>query len=411
MFSEIITIGDELLIGQTIDTNSAWIAKQLNNIGISVRQITSIADSKEHIFETLDSAIKSSELVLITGGLGPTDDDITKKTLTEYFDTELITNLDVLKDVKNFIEKRSLKYNKRNIEQAKVPKNCNVIRNENGTAAGMWFSKNDTVIISMPAVPFEMKAMMTEKIIPLLEQHFNTSNVIHKTIQTFGISESSLAEQLSQWKEQLPKSLKLAYLPSPERMQLRLSCVSENKNDGKKNIDNEIEKLKKIIGEAIFGYGNVFLHEAIGDILIDKQETLAVAESCTGGNISRLITSVSGSSKYFIGGVVAYSNDIKEQILGVKKDTLIKHGAVSKQTVIEMANGIRRLYGSDYAISVSGIAGPGGSRDGKPVGTTWIAVAYAEKTVAKKYIFGKQRDINIRIASSKALDMLRRLMI
>ena len=406
MTAEIITIGDEILIGQVIDTNSAFIAEKLNDIGIDVRQITTVGDSKQQIFAALDNALKYSELVIFTGGLGPTDDDITKETLAEYFNTELEINKDVLSDIKKFISARMSKLNERNIKQAEVPKNCKIIRNQNGTAAGMWFEKNDSVIVSMPAVPFEMKEMTNVGLIPLLKKHFKTPSVIHKTVQTFGIPEAMLAEKLSSWEKQLPQRLKLAYLPSPERIRLRFSCISDDKKKSEDFINTEIEKLKSIIGDSVFGYGDVFLQEVIGEILKNKTKTIATAESCTGGNISRLITSVSGSSEYFKGSVVAYSNEIKERVLTVKHETLIKHGAVSKQTVEEMAKGVRELYKTDYAVSVSGIAGPEGGTKDKPVGTTWIAVADKNKVISKKYTFGTRRDINIRRASSTALFLL-----
>jgi len=282
---------------------------------------------------------------------------------------------------------------------------------ENGTAAGMWFEQNNTIIVSMPAVPFEMKEMFENKIIPLLINYFKTPHIIHKTIQTFGIPESELAEILSDWEKNLNPKIALAYLPSPERIRLRLSIICNDNGKALDIVNNEIKKLYKIIDKAIFAEGDVFLQDAIGKLLIEKNKTLATAESCTGGNIARLITSVPGCSSYFKGSIVAYSNEIKHNILKVSTKTLDETGAVSKQTVDEMAKGLLNLMNTDYAITVSGIAGPGGGTEDKPVGTTWIAVADKNRTFSKKYNFGKRRDINIRLASSRALDMLRKFIL
>lgn len=272
MVAEIITIGDEILIGQIIDTNSAWIAEKLELSGIKVKQIVSISDEKEHIFEALDNARKKVKLVVMTGGLGPTSDDITKETLAEYFNTKLVVNKDVLSDVEEFIKSKGLRPNNENLKQAEVPEDCKIIRNTNGTAAGMWFERNDVIFVSMPAVPFEMKEMMQKGVLPLLKKNFKTKTITHRTVQTFGLSESSLAEELAGWESQLPSKISLAYLPSPERIRLRLSCVGENREISENNIDNEINKLNNIIGKAIFGYGDIFLEEAVGKILKDKKK-------------------------------------------------------------------------------------------------------------------------------------------
>ncbi len=411
MNAEIINIGDEILIGQIVNTNSTWLAEKLESIGFKIRQITAISDDKSHIVEALDAAASKSNLVVITGGLGPTEDDITKQTLAEYFGTKLVENQEVLNDLKRFIEARNLTMNKLNIKQAELPESCTVVRNTIGTAAGMWFEKDETVFISMPGVPFEMKKMFEESFMPMLLSHFKTPEIVHFTVQTYGIPESNLAELIADWEKNLPKSVKLAYLPSPERLRLRLSTISTNVAETEQFMQSEYEKLRAIIGNAIYDVGDKYLHETIGDILREKNATLATAESCTGGNISRLITSVSGSSDYFKGAVVAYSNEIKMSVLGVKSETLQSFGAVSEQTVKEMAVGVMRLYETDYAISVSGIAGPNGATDGKPVGTTWIAVADKNGVRAERFVFGTQRDTNIRRASSKALDMLRKFIL
>jgi len=410
MNADIITIGDEILIGQITDTNSQWIAEKLNSAGFNIRQITSVGDDKDQIFNILNEVSNKSDLVIITGGLGPTEDDITKQTLADYFETNLVISNKILNDIKSFVETRGLDLNERNRKQAEVPESCKLIRNFNGTAPAMWFEKDNTVYISLPAVPFEMKALVSKSIMPLLKKHFQTPFVVHKTVLTYGLPESGLAEILSDWESNLDEKIKLAYLPSPERIRLRLSIICKDKEKAEKLINYEILKLQKIIGEAIFGYGDLFLQDIIGQILKNNKETVSVAESCTGGKISHLITSVEGSSEYFKGGIIAYSNEIKINQLNVSEEVIEQYGAVSKEVVEFMARGQREKFNTDYAVAVSGIAGPGGGTSDKPVGTTWIAVASNKKIIAKKYTFGKMRDINIRIAASKALDMLRKFM-
>ncbi|RLD61698.1 MAG: competence/damage-inducible protein A [Bacteroidetes bacterium] len=411
MKAEIVSIGDEILIGQILNTNSQWIAQQLNLIGINVCQISTISDNKNHILKALDEAGKRASIILITGGLGPTKDDVTKNALCEYFGTKLIFNKEVYKNIERFISKRDMGMNHLNKEQAEVPENCKIINNKYGTAAGMWFEKNNTVYVSMPGVPFEMTSMMKEEIIPLIKNKFNTPIIIHKTVLTQGYPESELAEKLSDWEDNLPKNMSLAYLPSPENLKLRLSIKGENSELLTKKIDEEVDKLKKLINPYIFGYNKETLQEVVGKLLILNNKTLASAESCTGGNIAQLITSVSGSSKYFLGSVVAYSNNIKTSILNVKNHSLEQYGAVSKQVVSEMAKGIINLFHSDYAIATSGIAGPTGGTEEKPVGTTWIAVASKDQIIAKKFLFGDNRERNIIRASATALNMLRKLIL
>ena len=410
MNADIITIGDEILIGQITDTNSQWIAEKLNSTGFNIRQITSTGDNKEQIFNILNEVSDKSDLVILTGGLGPTDDDITKQTLADYFNTKLVLNNNILKDVKSFVESKGFVLNERNRKQAEVPESCELIRNLNGTAPAMWFEKDNTVFISLPAVPFEMKAIISNSIMDMLKERFQTPFVVHKTVLTYGLPESGLAEILSDWENNLDKKIKLAYLPSPERIRLRLSIICKDKKKAEELIDSEILKLDKIIGKAIFGYGDLFLQDIIGQILKFNKETVSVAESCTGGKIAHLITSVAGSSEYFKGGIIAYSNEIKINHLNVPEEIIEQYGAVSKEVVEYMAKGQREKFNTDYAVAVSGIAGPGGGTIDKPVGTTWIAVANSNKVTAKKYTFGKMRDINIRIAASKALDMLRKFM-
>lgn len=410
MLAEIITIGDELLIGQVIDTNSAWIAGQLNMIGIKVHQITSISDDQEHILSTLREASERARLILITGGLGPTKDDITKKTLCTYFDTSLVFSQEAYNNVEKLFAKRGYAVTEVNRLQAMVPANCSVIPNPNGTAPCMWFEKDGCTYVSMPGVPFEMKAIMEQEIIPRL---LNGSNkvIIHRTILTEGVGESFLAGLIEPWEDALPSFIKLAYLPQPGMVRLRLTAYGTNR-DLLQNALNKAEKeLYPYAGKYIFGFDEDTMESVVGQLLREKGMTLSTAESCTGGNIAQLITSIAGSSDYYKGSVVAYSNEIKEHILGVPQQLLVAYGAVSEQTVTAMAEGIRALFSTHYAIAVSGIAGPGGGTNEKPVGTTWIAVATPSGTLTRKFMFGEHRGRNIRRASLAGLNMLRNALI
>ncbi|NPA66998.1 MAG: competence/damage-inducible protein A [Chlorobi bacterium] len=411
MKADIITVGDEILIGQITDTNSVFIAEKLNDAGFEIRQITSVSDKKEHIKLILNQVSQHTDLVIITGGLGPTADDITKETLVEYFETRLVPNAEVLEDVKKFLKSKGFELNERNVKQAEVPENCRIIRNKNGTAAGMMFEKNNTVYISVPAVPFEMKEMFETSVLPLLKKRFKTPSVIHRNILTYGYFESDLAEKLSDFEKNMHPNVSLAYLPSPERIRLRLSITSEDAEKAKKILDTETEKIEKEISDAVFGYGDIFLQDAVAGILKEKKQTVSTAESCTSGNIARLITSVPGSSAYFKGGIAAYSNEVKMSLLNVSEATLDKYGAVSEEVVKEMLKGLLDLMKTDYGIAVSGIAGPDGGTPEKPVGTTWIAAGNKEKIIAKKYIFGNRRLLNVRFASARALDNLRRFIL
>lgn len=411
MKAEIITIGDEILIGQTIDTNSAWIANKLNLIGVDITKITSISDTRDEIIKALDNAIQVVDLILITGGLGPTDDDITKKTLAEYFNTTLVQNTEVLHHIEQFVIKRKAFMNERNIRQADVPENCTIIHNEIGTAPGMWFEQERKIIISMPGVPFEMKRMMEKSIIPELEKKRDSAHIIHKVVLTQGWPESKLAEHLEKWEGQLPNAISLAYLPSPGIIKLRLTAKGENREQLIDLIDQETKKLEKIIPQLICGYDAEKLEEIIGNLLKARKETVSTAESCTGGNIAHLITSVPGSSDYFLGGTVAYANSIKQNILHVTKSSIDNYGAVSKHVVEEMAAGVRELFKTDYAVATSGIAGPTGGTKDKPVGLTWIAVCSSSRVISRKFVFGDHRGRNIQRASVTALNMLRKLIL
>ena len=406
MLAEIITIGDELLIGQVVDTNSAWIAEQLNLIGIRVHQITSISDNQEHILQTLEEASARAQLILITGGLGPTKDDITKQTLCKYFDTSLIFSHEAYKNIENLFYHRGVKVTEVNRQQAMVPANCKVLPNVNGTAPCMWFEKDNRIYVSMPGVPFEMKAIMEQEVLPLL-LHKHKQVIIHRTILTEGVGESMLASIIEPWEDALPDFIKLAYLPQPGMVRLRLTAYGKAREVLQNAINRAENELFPLAGKYIFGFDDDTLESVVGKLLRQKGKTLSTAESCTGGNIAQLITSIAGSSDYFKGSVVAYSNEIKEKLLGVPHQTLLDYGAVSEQTVIAMAEGIRERFDTDYSIAVSGIAGPGGGTDEKPVGTTWIAVATPAGSTARKFLLGDHRGRNIRKASVSALNMLR----
>lgn len=408
MKAEIITIGDEILIGQIVDTNSAWIAEQFNLSGIEIYQITSVHDDKEHILEALKKAEEKVDLVILTGGLGPTKDDITKNVLCDYFHTKLVFHEPTFQHIKQRFKNRNIDLNKLNRDQALVPESCTVLPNKAGTAPGMWFEKNDTIFVSVPGVPFEMKYLVENEILPRLQNNGKTKAIFHKTVQTQGLPESMLAQRIGNWENSLPKNIKLAYLPNPMSVRLRLSAIGNNLNELKEQVQNEIERLKQLIPDHIFGYDNETLAEIIGRMLLEKGQTLAVAESCTGGYISHLITSVSGSSGWYKGGVTAYSNEIKQSLLGVSAESLEKNGAVSEQVIREMAEGARNRLNADFAVATSGIAGPTGGTDEKPVGTVWIAVATPGKTVAEKFVFGDNRDRNIIRSSQTALQLLRR---
>lgn len=409
MFAEIITIGDEILIGQVIDSNSAWIAQQLNQTGIRVHQITSISDSREHIFESLDRAFERSNLILTTGGLGPTRDDITKRTLADYFDTQLVMDEATLERVKTLFANRGVAMPEVNRYQAMVPANCTSIPNLQGTAPGMWFERDGKVLISMPGVPYEMKGMMERELIPRIRTFFETPFVYHRTVLTQGVGESTLMGMINKWEDSLADvSIKLAYLPSPGIVRLRLSATGEDEQGLQTRVDRKVQELEELIPEHIFGYETETLELVVGRLLRERGKTLSTAESCTGGYIAHLITSIPGSSAYFQGSVVSYANAVKEGQLQVDPVAIESHGAVSEEVVRQMAEGAIQNLRTDYAIATSGIAGPDGARPGKPVGTVWIAVAGPQRTVAQRYQFGEHRERTIRKTALTGLNMLRK---
>jgi nicotinamide-nucleotide amidase len=407
MNAEIITIGEELLIGQVIDTNSAWIAEQLNMAGIKVVQITSIADDHHAILKTLKEATGRAEIILMTGGLGPTRDDITKQALCEYFDSHLVFNQQAYENVERLFRMRGLPVTPLNRRQAEVPAACVPLPNPEGTAPGMWFERDGKYIVSMPGVPFEMRAMLINHVLPRFAKYTSAHFILHKTILTHGVGESLLAKKIEQWENDLPENIRLAYLPQPGIVRLRLTAIGNEKPLLEKQLNELDAKLNQIIPELVFGYDNDTMEEVVGRYLKNQGKTVATAESCTGGYIAHLITGVPGSSVYFKGSVVAYANEVKENHLGVNPAAIAEHGAVSEVVVRQMADGVRLKMGTDYALAVSGIAGPDGGTEEKPVGTTWIALSSKEQTITQKFLFGEHRGRNIRKAALQALDMLR----
>ncbi|PWS33561.1 competence/damage-inducible protein A [Pedobacter paludis] len=410
MLAEIITIGDEILIGQIVDTNSAWMAKQLNSIGVSVKQITSVSDDEQHIIEALGEAEKRADLILITGGLGPTKDDITKKTLAKYFQMGFRRDEAALEMVRQIFEKYKRPLLDINMQQADVPDGCEVIVNKNGTAPCMWFEQNEKIFVSMPGVPYEMMYLMDDEILPRITSRFKLPSIVHKTILTANIGESFLAKEIEEIENGLPAHIKLAYLPKLGQVRLRLSAKGENESTLKEEVEvfarQIIEKVKKfvVIDE------DIPLEKAILNIMKEKGLTLSTAESCTGGYIAHLITQHPGCSSVYWGGAVAYAYELKESILGVKESTLTTFGAVSEQTVTEMAEGAVKNFKTDYSIAVSGIAGPDGGTEDKPVGTVWIAISSKNKTVAKVFNFSNKRIQNIERSAASALTMLLNLL-
>ncbi len=411
---EIITIGDEILIGQIVDTNSAFIAQLLNLNGISVKQISSVSDDRAHILKALDEAKSRADIILITGGLGPTKDDITKKTLCEYFKTTMRFDEGAYQDVVNIFATYGKEVTPINRLQADVPAICEVIHNYNGTAPCMWFDVDDKIFVSMPGVPYEMKALMKEQVVPKLRERFKFPSIYHKTILTQGIGESALSEMISDWEDSLAAvEIKLAYLPSPGMVRLRLSTKGEDKNALIRNVEKKIEEVKPLISEFIYGYEiygveRESLEQMVGKLLKEKKKTVSTAESCTGGYISHLLTKVAGSSEYYIGSVISYAYEIKETELDVPHEIIEKHGAVSQPVVEQMAKAIREKYKTDYAISASGIAGPGGGTEEKPVGTVWVAIATPTKIISEKFLFGANRERNIQKTANVALNMLKK---
>lgn len=403
---EIIAIGDELLIGQTIDTNSAWIGEQLFALNFEMIQVSKIRDEKRHILDALKVAENRSDIILITGGLGPTKDDITKETLCEYFNTGMVQNEKALENIKRIFKQSNRELLQVNKDQALLPANSKYVENLNGTAPGMWFDKDGKTFVSMPGVPYEMKPMMEKFIIPKLLKKYQPKKEFTRTILTEGIAESILAFKLGKWESDLrAKNMKLAYLPSPGQIRLRISSSSQ------KLLNDKVGELHNIIPEYIFGEGKEKLEQLVGELLKSNNKTVSTAESCTGGYVSHLITSVSGSSSYYLGSVVSYANEVKRDSLDVSESDLIDYGAVSKQVVEQMAEGARKNLKTDYSVATSGIAGPDGGTKEKPVGTVWIAIASDNEVISEKFDMGNNRERTIQKTAVKALSMLRKQII
>lgn len=405
--AEVITIGDEILFGQITDTNTQWLGTELTNIGIRPVRKSSVGDQTDVILQVLHEAHQRADVIIITGGLGPTKDDITKKTLCTYFGVGMVRNETALALVTGFFEKRGRAMTDLNRGQADLPANAVYIQNDWGTAPGMWFEHEGRVYVSLPGVPFEMKHLMTNRILPKLTEHFKTPIIKHKMIRTVGIGESFLAERIEAWEDALPNHIKLAYLPSFGGVKLRLTTTGEDNALLDKELDEQVQKVMPLIEKNVFGFDSDELETVIGKLLNERHLTLSAAESCTGGYVSAQITKVPGSSAYFWGSVVSYSNDVKIAQLGVKPETLNEFGAVSEETIRQMAEGVRQALKTDVGIATSGIAGPDGGTPDKPVGTVWIACATKRRTVTRLLKLGQYRDQNIQLTSTYLLNLLR----
>ena len=405
----LISIGDELLIGQTVNTNAAWLGEQLNLLGYKVVAGVVIPDDENAILNALDELSIKADLIIITGGLGPTKDDITKHTLCDYFDTELERNFVIEQQIVDYFNSRQLPILQTNKDQALIPSACELLPNSRGTASGMWFEKDEKIFISLPGVPYEMKGIITEIVIPKLLKRSNDDRIlVHKTIRTHGMGESFLAEVIKNWEDKLSHDdIKLAYLPSPGIVKLRLSLLGKNQKGINLKLEEHIQQLQKIIPNQIYGYEDDTMEGVVGQLLSEKNETVATAESCTGGAVAKMITSVSGSSAYFEGSIISYSNQIKINQLQVEENTLNEYGAVSQQVVEQMAIGVRRNLNTQYGLATSGIAGPTGGTPEKPVGTIWIATAGPNGVKSKKLNLGYSRERNIHVTSLSVLNMLR----
>lgn len=407
ILAELLTIGDELLIGQIVDTNSQWMSQQLSLLGVQVIRKTTVGDVESEILIAFAEAEKRADIILITGGLGPTSDDLTKPCLAKYFNCELVMNDEALAEVTAFFKSRGRELTELNRQQAALPARCEKITNTLGTAPGMWFYERGKVFVSMPGVPHEMKKIMADAVLPRLAQTFPMPVIHHEVIRTVGVGESFLADKIAPWEKSLPPHIKLAYLPSLGEVKLRLSCTGTSLPQLQLEARQLIESLKHYAGNCIYGYGEQPLEAALGNLLREKKLTLAIAESCTGGYLSHLITSVPGSSDYFVGSMVPYAYEVKMRQLGVKPETLEKFGAVSEQTISEMANIVRAKFNTDIGVATSGIAGPGGATPEKPVGMVWIAYSDRHQTVTRKLQLSQDRLINIRSASVAVLNLIR----
>lgn len=406
MRAEIITIGDEILIGQIVDTNAAYIAQRLNAVGFVVSERSSVGDRAEQIVRSVEESMERSDVVITTGGLGPTKDDITKTTLAKMFGGGMRIDKRVEEHVREMLAARNIAFNELNRSQAMEPESCKVLFNAHGTAPGMWFEREGKVVISLPGVPFEMRHLMEDEVLPRLKERFDLRQIVHRTLITSGLAESMLAERIAEWEEALPEYLRLAYLPSPNIVRLRLSAYEVDGATVEQEIEQQFKKLEALIPTHIVGYEGATVQEMVHNMLIENGKTLAVAESCTGGSISSKFTAMAGASAYFLCGVTAYANEVKRDLLGVDASLLEKYGAVSEQVARAMAEGVRRISGADYAVATTGIAGPTGGSPEKPVGTVWFAVASERGTEAMMRISGTDRGQIIDRATAYAIEML-----
>lgn len=406
--AEILTIGDEILYGQITDTNAQWMSQELDELGIRVVRKTTVGDNEEDILGAFAEAEARADLVLITGGLGPTNDDLTMPMLARYFHSAIVRNQAVEDHVRQFFESRGMTFTEMNKRQALVPEVAEVLHNALGTAPGTWYEREGKVFVSMPGVPHEMKNLMKSLVLPKVREFFHTPVIYHKMIKTVGIGESFLADKIKDWEDSLPGHIKLAYLPSIGHVKLRLTATGEQREQLETEVEQLIAAALPVMGKYIYGYDSTTLEEAIGQLLVKQGKTIALAESCTGGYVQHKLTSVPGSSVYFQGGVVPYHNDFKMDLIGVKEATLAAHGAVSEETVKEMAEGVRSRFKADIGAATSGIAGPGGGTEEKPVGTVWIAYADGKQTIAKRLQLTKNRRLNIELSQIAVLNLVRK---
>ena len=407
MNAEIITIGDEILIGQIVDTNAAYIAQRLNATGVTVSERSSVGDRAEQITRAIEQSMQRCDVVIITGGLGPTKDDITKTTLAKMFGGQMRTDERVKEHVRSMLALRGIEFNELNRSQAEVPESCEVLFNAHGTAPGMWFERDGKVVISLPGVPFEMRHLMEDEVLPRLKSRFSLRQVVHRTLITAGIAESMLAARIADWEDALPDYLRLAYLPAPNIVRLRLSAYDVEGERAEREIEEQFRLLEQIIPDNIVGFEGATLQEQVHNLLLESGKTLAVAESCTGGSISAKFTAMAGASAYFLCGVTAYANEAKCNLLGVDATLIERHGAVSEEVARAMAEGVRRVSGADFAAATTGIAGPTGGSEQKPVGTVWFAVASERGTVAMMRNSGTDRGQVIDRATAYAIEFLR----
>jgi nicotinamide-nucleotide amidase len=404
---QILTVGDELLIGQVIDSNSAWMAKQLNLIGAQVTGIQTTGDDLGEMVEALQRAAKKADVVLITGGLGPTRDDVTKKALAQYFDTGFVFSQETFAYIERFFSRLGRTATDAHRQQCFMPQNASLLPNKMGTAPGMWFDEDDVVYVSMPGVPYEMQYLMQKEVLPRLQDRFPGAPILHKTIRTVGEGESNIAKRLETFEAELPNNVKLAYLPSLGQVRLRLTARGGSRDQLEQTLERYVQELEGLVDDLVFGFDDQTLEEVVGETLRAKKLTVGTAESCTGGFLAHRITSIPGSSDYFLGSIIAYANEVKQELLGVKEETLQEYGAVSEATVREMVAGTLKLLGTDLAIATSGIAGPGGGTPEKPVGTVWLAIGNQHEIRTHRLQLGKDRLKNIEYSTVFALNMIR----